>query len=85
MFRLSSSRVTVLLFVAFVIAGGAALAAATLILGALIVAASEGGSGPVGVIAAGALTGVLAAAVVHQISAVAPGVARILVRQHRSY
>ncbi|MEQ1649711.1 MAG: hypothetical protein ABL898_14095 [Hyphomicrobiaceae bacterium] len=79
--RLSSSSQTLLLFLAFVLAGASALAASALILGGLIVEAGDGLAGPLAVIAAGALTGTLASFVIHEITLVAPGIVRALSRR----
>lgn len=81
----SPQTITLFLFVAFVGAGGVALAAATMVMGALIVSAADGDAGPLSVIAAGALTGVLTAMIVHQVGMVAPRVARELWRRRRSF
>lgn len=81
MSRVTPATVTLLLFVAFLLAGAAALAAAAVIMGALIVDASQGDAGALGVIAAGAMTGTLASFIVHEITMAAPGVVRDLSRR----
>lgn len=81
MLSVSSSIVTCLLFALFLLAGACALSAATLLVGRLIVAAGEAGGEAHLIIFGGALAGVLSAFVVYQISTVAPGVARQLMRR----
>lgn len=81
MLRTSPRTFTFVLFALFVVAGAIALAASTIIMGTLIVAASEGASTPFAVICGGALVGVLAAMIVHEIGMVAPRVARELGRR----
>ena len=76
--QISERWTTGALFFLFLAAAAIAMAHAYMILGRLIIAAGDGISGPVAIIAAGALVGTLTAFVIHEISAVLPGVMRHL-------
>jgi hypothetical protein len=77
---ISDRRVTGAIFAGFLGAGAIALAAAYLILGRMIIDASAGDSGPLAVIAGGALVGTLTAFVIHEVGSVLPNVMSRLYR-----
>ena len=81
MSRLSPASQTLLLFLAFLLAGAAALAASAVLMGRLIVDAGDGDATIAAVVTAGALVGTLASYVVHEVTALAPGVVRAVTQQ----
>ena len=80
MFRVSAANLTLLIFIAFLLAGASALAATAVLFSGAITDAVEGVTGPVPVIVLGALIGTLSAYIVHEITALVPGIVRVVTR-----